>query len=419
VEVDGENIAGTGLKNTDVAKKLRGPKGTQVNVKVLRRDEPKLLDFTITRDKIPLYSIDAKYWAAPGVAYIKLNRFSNTSHEEFVKALKELGKKPEGIILDLRGNSGGVFETSIFIADEFLKKGEMVVYTEGRAIPKMDAKATDSLKLIEKGKLVVLIDEQSASASEIVAGAIQDWDRGLLIGRRTFGKGLVQNQSELPDGSLIRITVARYHTPTGRIIQRPYDKGNADKYHEDMYKRLTGGEMYHLDSIVFSDSLKYQTLKNKRTVYGGGGIMPDIFVPVDTTNFSMYHSRLVRRGILNQFSLRYADSNRKQLAAKYPTFKEFNDKFEVSDSLFNQLVDFAVEQKLEKDEEGIAKAKNNIEVQLKGLIAQDLFTINEYYEVVYPAIDNEYQKALEVITSWKKYENLLEGEKASKSKKKK
>jgi carboxyl-terminal processing protease len=398
-----------------VAKYLRGDKGTVVSIKVLRRGESELLDFTIIRDKIPLFSIDAKFWAAPNIAYIKLNRFSNTSQTEFAQALSELGKKPEGIILDLRGNSGGVYETSILLADEFLKKGELIVYAAGRSMPRMDAFATDTLSRFEKGKLIVLIDEHSASASEIVAGAIQDWDRGLLVGRRTFGKGLVQNQSELPDGSVVRITVARYHTPSNRLIQRPYENGKADEYHEDMYKRYTSGELYCEDSIKqLPDSLKYYTLRNKRTVYGGGGIMPDVFVPLDTSGYTKYHARLVRMGILNQFSLRYADTNRKQLANEYTSLENFKEKYVITDSIFDDLINFAETQKLPKDSVEVAKARADISIQLKGLVAQDLFSsTSAYYEVVYPQVDNGYQKAVEMMADWKKYELLLYPKKAA------
>ncbi|MDR1023173.1 MAG: S41 family peptidase [Prevotellaceae bacterium] len=408
VEVDGKNIAGVNVNNTDVVKMLRGPKGTVVNVRVARRDVEHLLDFTITRDKIPIYSIDAKFWAAPGVAYIHLGRFAATSHSEFVKALDDLGKKPDGIILDLRGNAGGMLDVSTRIADEFLSKNEQIVYTEGRALPRTDVVATDTLSRFEKGKLVILIDENSASASEIVAGAVQDWDRGIIVGRRSFGKGLVQNQIELPDGSLVRVTIARYHTPTGRVIQRPYSNGETEKYYRDLHQRYTNGEVYSPDSLKsLPDSLKFFTLKNRRVVYGGGGITPDVFVPLDTSGYTSYHARLVRLGILNRFTLSYVDANRSRLKQEYKTFKRFNQNFSVSDSLFDELVAFAEKQKLPKNEAEIGKAKHDISIQLKGLIAQDIFTTSEYFEVVYPAIDNGYQKALEVMTGWKNYEKLL------------
>ncbi|GHT11069.1 peptidase S41 [Bacteroidia bacterium] len=407
--VDGKSIAGEKMKNTDIVKLLRGPKGTQVNIGVLRRGVSELLEFNITRDKIPLYSISASFWTTtPGVAYINISHFAKTTHDEFKDALKKLGKKPEGLILDLRSNSGGILETAIAIVDEFLPKDALIVYTEGRIIPRTDALATDTLNLFEKGKLVVLIDEQSASASEIVAGAIQDWDRGLLVGRRSFGKGLVQNQSELPDGSLIRITIARYHTPTGRVIQRDYEKGKSKEYYAAHNKRYENGEVYSADSISFSDSLKVLTLKNRRAVYGGGGIMPDIFTPLDTSHHTVYHSKMVRMGIVHQFALRYTDKNRKDLMQKYADLKRYNKNFVFTDADFEALIAFAEEEKLPKNEEDIAKSKSDICVQMKGLIAQDLFGISAYYEVVYPLLDDNYQKALEIMKDWKNYEKKLQ-----------
>ncbi|MDR3328971.1 MAG: S41 family peptidase [Prevotellaceae bacterium] len=422
VEVDGKNVAGVNIKNTDMMKLLRGPKGTIVSVQVLRRGVEQLLDFTITRDKIPIYSIDAKFWAKPGIAYIHLGRFAASSHSELLAALKELGKTPEGLILDLRGNSGGLLDAAIYIADELLAKDKLIVYTEGRAIPRTDAVATDTLTSFERGKLVILIDEHSASSSEIVAGAIQDWDRGLIVGRRSFGKGLIQNQLELPDGSLVRITVARYHTPTGRVIQRPYDNGKIEKYYRDLQKRYTSGEVYSLDSIKFPDSLMHYTLANRRTVYGGGGIMPDVFIPLDTSSYTPYHAKLVRMGILNRFALSYMDKNRKLLEQQYATFPAFNSEFSMGDSLFSQLLAFAEEQKLPRSEDEIAKSKHDIAVQFKGFVAQDLFTSSAFYEVVYPVVDEGYKKAVDIMEHWDSYGKLLNApaDKAQpKSKKKK
>jgi carboxyl-terminal processing protease len=301
-----------------------------------------------------------------------------------------------------------MFDAATLITDEFLSNGQLIVYNEGRAIPRMDVVATDSLNKFEKGKLIILIDESSASSSEILAGAIQDWDRGLIVGRRSFGKGLVQNQIELPDGSLVRVTVAHYHTPTGRMIQRPYDNGKIENYYRDFYKRYSSGEMYSMDSMkAFPDSLKYLTLKSKRKVYGGGGIIPDVFVPLDTSNYTQYHAQLLRKGTLNQFTLRYVDKNRDMLKQTYKTFKQFNERYNVSDDLFDELVAFAEEQKLPKNEDEITKAKHDICIQLKGLIAWDIFTTSAYYEVVYPAIDNVYQKAVEMMKGWKEHEKLL------------
>jgi carboxyl-terminal processing protease len=409
VEVDSTNIAGVGMKTTDMMKLLRGPKGTVVNLKVLRRAEPQLLDFTIIRDKIPLFSIDATFWAAPGIAYIRLGRFAGTSHAEFLEALKKLGKHPDGIILDLRGNSGGMLDVSTLLADEFLPPGKLMLYTEGRALPRMNSVSTDTLSAYEQGNVVVLIDEHSASASEILAGAIQDWDRGIIVGRRSFGKGMVQNQIELPDGSLVRITIARYHTPTGRVIQRPYDNGKADKYYHDLYQRYNNGEMYHADSLknYMPDTLlRFQTLQNHRTVYGGGGIMPDVFVPLDTSSYTPYHAKLVRSGIIYQYTLDYLEKHRSELK-KFKNLKQFSRDFDVSQPMLDELVAFAEAKKLPRNDSEITRSSREITVQVKGLLAQDLFGSSAYYEIVYPSIDEGYKRAVEIMTSWKDYEKLL------------
>ena len=407
VAVDGSNIAGIGLKNNDIIKMLRGAKGTQVTLSILRREVGGLLPFTIIRDKIPINSISASFWADKGIAYINIGHFSLTTHAEFANAIKNLGSAPSGLILDLRGNAGGILEAAIDIADEFLPQGALIVYTEGRAIPRSSAIATDSLCLFEKGRLVVLIDEHSASASEIVAGAVQDWDRGLILGRRSFGKGLVQNQSELPDGSLLRITVARYHTPTGRVIQRQYEKGKTGQYYDALYQRYETGELYHSDSIPRPSDLKYLTLKNSRPVYGGGGIIPDLFIPLDTSKNTNYHARLVRMGIVHQFALQYTDQNRRRLTANYPSLREFNKKFTFSSADFDELTAFAELKKLPRNEADLAKSAADIAIQMKGLIAQDLFGVGAYYEVVYPVVDTAYKKAVETLQNWKLYAPLL------------
>ena len=297
VEVDNKNIAGIGLKNSDVFKLLRGDKGTTVNLKVFRKNYPELLDFTIVRDKIPIYSLDASFMLNDNTGLIKLNNFSATTTEEFVTAIKDLKKqKMQNLILDLRGNGGGYLNKAIEISEQFLKNQDLVVFTSGLNEPRKDYLASTAGEF-KDGKLVVLVDENSASASEIVAGAIQDWDRGIILGRRSFGKGLVQKPYYLTDGSMVRLTIAHYYTPSGRCIQKPYDEG-IKEYRKDYEKRLTSGEMYNADSIVFSDSLKYKTLLNGRTVYGGGGIMPDIFVPVDTSLHYIYGNRLRRNNIV-------------------------------------------------------------------------------------------------------------------------
>lgn len=296
IKIEDKTVAGVGFTNKDVADHLRGKKGTKVNVSILRKGENELLDYEITRDKIPIYSVDAVYMAAPKTGYIKLNRFAATTMGEIYEGLDELEDQGmKNLILDLRGNSGGYLNVAIELADQFLDKGKLIVYTEGRSYPRDNTYATSRGRL-KKGKLIVLIDEGSASASEIVSGAVQDWDRALVIGRRSFGKGLVQKPFALPDGSGMRLTISRYYTPSGRSIQKPYE-GGAEEYYSDVLNRYEHGELMHKDSIHFPDSLKYNTLVNERTVYGGGGIMPDFFIPLDTTQGSDYWSNLIRKGV--------------------------------------------------------------------------------------------------------------------------
>ena len=309
IMVDDTLIAGVKMKNTDVMKRLRGPKNTEVRVKVLRGGVPDLIEFKITRGKIPVYSLDAAYMADKTTGYIKLNRFAASSADEFREALEKLKKQGmKNLILDLQGNGGGYLNIAIDLADEFLGKDKLIVYTEGNKQPREEAKSS-ARGGFEEGRLVVLVDETSASASEIVTGAIQDWDRGVVVGRRTFGKGLVQRPIDLPDGSMIRLTIARYYTPSGRCIQKPYDKtanpdgtlsgeNNLEKYNQELIDRFNHGELMHADSIHFPDSLKYQTKKLARTVYGGGGIMPDFFVPIDTTQYTDYHRNIVAKGVV-------------------------------------------------------------------------------------------------------------------------
>lgn len=407
ISVDGKVIAGIGLKNSDVFKLLRGPKGTKVVVTVLRRGLANNLEFTITRDKIPILSLDASYMLAPKIGYVKLNRFALTSEEEFVSALLELQKEGmKDLVLDLRGNGGGYLNAAVAMADHFFEKNNLLVFTEGRNNPRTDYVSSPG-GLFTKGKVIVLIDEGSASASEILAGAIQDWDRGIVIGRRSFGKGLVQNQMPLPDGSMIRLTVARYHTPSGRVIQRPYNNGEVENYYKDLYARYSNGEVYHRDSIVFPDSLKYFTLHKKRVVYGGGGIMPDLFVPIDTSFYSDYYGKLIRAGVMNQFTLNWVDANRADLAKQYPNFKLFEAKFQVTEDMLQQIVKIAKEQKVELDEKGLETSKTEIQKQVKALIAQSLFSTGHYFRIVNK--DNAtVQKALNVLQNWKQYKEMVQ-----------
>ncbi|MEE4177285.1 MAG: S41 family peptidase [Bacteroides sp.] len=397
VSIDGEKSTGSEVNNQYVMDRLRGERGSKVSVGIFRRSSRDILDFVITRDRIPINSVDASFMAAPGIGYIKLNRFSRTTMREFYEAMSGLSKQGmEHLILDLNYNSGGYLDVAIDLSDQFLEDNKMIVYTEGHAAPVQERFST-SRGAFKKGKLVVLINEGSASASEILAGAIQDWDRGLIVGRRSFGKGLVQQPFNLPDGSAIRLTTARYHTPTGRSIQKPYDEGN-DKYFEDLTQRLRMGELVSPENITFPDSLKYFTKVNKREVYGGGGIMPDVFIPLDTTRASEFYSRLVRQGVINSFGIEYANDNRVQLQASYPDVNTFIQNFKVDDRLLNDLYAYAEKQDITPGEEDLAETLPYLKIQLKGLVARNLFDFSAYIQVA-TEMDDAFQKAVHLIQS--------------------
>ena len=394
VEVNDTVIAGVKMSTEDVMRRLKGPKGTLVDVKVLRRGVPELLSFTIRRDKIPVYSLDASYMIAPQTGYIKINRFAATTHAEFMNALASL--KSQGmkdLILDLQGNGGGYLNAAIDIANEFLGDEELIVYTEGRRSARRDFYADGNGKH-QFGKLVVLVDEYSASASEIVSGAVQDWDRGMVVGRRTFGKGLVQRPIDLPDGSMIRLTISRYYTPAGRCIQKPYE--NTENYAADLIERYNRGEMMSADSIHFPDSLKCTTLKKGRTVYGGGGIMPDYFVPVDTTLYTDYHRQISYKGVLLKVHYQLMDIHRKEWTKQYKDYASFAQKFEMTEPMMQRLKDEAEKAGIAYNEEQYRKSESLLKLQMKALIARDLWDMNEYYHTINVA-DESVKKALELL----------------------
>ena len=395
IEVNDTVISGVKMSTDDVMRRLRGPKGSKVTVKVLRQGTAELLPFTITRDKIPVYSLDAAYMVDSSVGYIRINRFAATTSDEFMEALKKLQKKGmKDLILDLQGNGGGYLNAAIDLCDQLLGARELIVYTEGRRNPRSEFKAKGDGDF-QNGRLVVLVDEFSASASEIVSGAIQDWDRGIVVGRRTFGKGLVQRPIDLPDGSMIRLTVARYYTPSGRCIQKPYE--SVEQYNHDLIDRYNRGEMMSADSIHFPDSLKARTLKLGRTVYGGGGIMPDYFVPVDTTMYTDYYLKLRDKGVIVQFNIKLIDRHRKEWLKKYRTFDRFNRDFEVSDRMLEELVAMGEDMKIPFNKEQYKTALPLIKTQVKALLARDIWDMSEYFQVI-NTLSDSMRKAVELLS---------------------
>lgn len=394
VKIEGKNAAGVKITNKDVMTKLRGEGGTQVNVSIQRAGVRKLLEFTITRGTIPIYSVDVAYMLNSSIGYIKVSRFASTTYEEYLEAYKKLAEKGmQKLILDLRGNPGGLLNIAVDLADEFLEKGKQIVYTEGKAHPKKVYKATSEGKF-EKNEIVVLIDEGSASASEIVAGAIQDNDRGTIIGRRSFGKGLVQEQSEFPDGSAIRLTIARYYTPTGRCIQKPYDKGLEEYYREEA-ERYENGELEVQDSIRVNDSLKYTTPGGK-IVYGGGGIVPDIFVPLDTAGRSQYLFEVSNKGLLNRFAFSYVDKKRNEVKTKYNSPESFNKAFVVDKNLMSDFIAYCEKNGVVKKEQQINVSEKILSNQLKALIARDIWGNEGFYPVLH-ARDHALAKAMALL----------------------
>ena len=404
-------IAGVKMPQEEIMSRLRGRKGTKAHLTVVRRGIAEPLSFTVVRDKIPIYSLDASYLIEPGIGYIRINRFGATTGEEFLAALKKLQKAGmKDLILDLQGNGGGYLNTAIDVVNEFLGQKELIVYTEGRASRRSDFHAKGD-GTFRTGRLVVLVDEYSASASEIVTGAIQDWDRGVVVGRRTFGKGLVQRPIDLPDGSMIRLTVSRYYTPAGRCIQKPYAKENEsgeamlEKYNLDLVNRYRHGELMHADSIHLPDSLKYPTLHLGRTVYGGGGIMPDFFVPIDTTLYTDYHRTLAARGVIIKATTGYIEHHREELKRQYPDFALFKDRFEIDEAFLSELLALAEKENIPFDEAQYRQSLPFIKTQLKALLARDLWDMNEYYQVM-NSTDPSIRQALKVLKEGM-YEEVL------------
>jgi len=394
VMVEDTVVAGIGITNLEVMQKLRGEGGTKVRVKILRRGLPKLIDFTITRGKIPIYSLDVAFMLNDSTGYFKISRFAATTYDEFMQASMAMRKKGmKQLIIDLRGNPGGYLDASTKLADEFLEDKKTVVYTEGKSRPRTNYEATSTGEF-ENARVVVLIDEGSASASEILAGALQDWDRATIIGRRSFGKGLVQEQTVLPDGSALRLTIARYYTPTGRSIQKPYENGY-DEYNNELNQRFNHNELLSSDSIQFSDSLKFTTPGGK-VVYGGGGIMPDIFVPIDTTGrTNSFLIDVINNGLINQFAYDYVDNNRGKLKG-YKDFDDYKNNFEITDAIYESFLRKAEIKKIKKNEKDAAEAAPYLKNQLKAFIGSQVFKNEGFYPILLQ-VDKTYLKAVEVI----------------------
>ena len=383
VTVNDSAIAGVKMSKEEIMRRLRGPKGSKVRLGIVRRGIKGVLTFVVVRDKIPVKTLDAYYMIRPTIGYIRIGSFGLTTYKEFMEAvaiLKQQGMSD--LILDLEENGGGYLNAAVDIANEFLKRNDLIVYTLGRSVPKQEFRADGKGRLLA-GKVVVLINEFTASAAEIVTGALQDQDRGEVVGRRSFGKGLVQRPIEFPDGSMIRLTIAHYYTPSGRCIQKPYTKGDAQSYALDIEKRFEHGELYSADSIHFADSLKYKTLRKQRLVYGGGGIMPDYFVPLDTTLYTPFYRQLAARSYIINANLKYVDAHRKALKQQYPDFVTFLARYEVPQSLLDDIRKTAEKDKVKpKDEAEWKKSLPQLRLQLKALVARDLWDMSQYFQVV-------------------------------------
>ncbi len=399
-------LAGKKMKNTDVMKHLRGPEGSEVRLSVKRGEE--MIDFDLVRDEIPIYSVDETFMADPTTGYIAVSRFGESTAAEVREAIRSLRRKGmKNLIIDLSGNGGGYLGAAFDMAGEFLPKNTPVVSTSGRSVPSQTF-VTETQGDFLDGRVVVIANQYTASAAEILSGALQDNDRGLVVGRRTFGKGLVQRPFPFPDGSMIRLTTSRYYTPSGRCIQKPYEKGRSEEYHLDMLNRMSSGELWHEDSIPRPDSLRYETLRRHRTVYGGGGITPDVFVAVDTTHYSSYYRDLMAKAVFNRAIVGYVDVNRAELLKAYPTEEAFYAGFTVPDSLVQDLIDRAAKAGIEFKADEWERSAPLARAIMKGLICRDLYEKGSYYRAVAP-LNPDYVEALRLINDRERYERLLEG----------
>ena len=407
ITVNDTVIAGVKMRNSDIQKRLRGKKGTRVTIQVKRPGVKELITFRITRDNIPLHSIDASYMLDEKTAYLRISRFGAKTHEEMMDALKQLKKQGmTQLIMDLSDNGGGYLNAAIDMCNEFLERGQLMVYTEGDNSPRNEANANgwgDYKDL----HMVVMVNQFSASAAEIFAGAMQDWDRAVVVGRRTFGKGLVQRPFKFEDGSMMRLTVARYYTPSGRCIQKPYSRGDKKAYEHELVDRANEGEYYCLDSIQFNDTLRYTTRLNGRTIYGGGGVMPDVFVPIDTTEYSTYYRDLSAKGIINQYSIGYVDEHRKALAKQYKTLKDFDDRFIVTDEMMRDFIAMGEKDSVKYDEEKYRTSEQLLKDIIKGLIARGVYGEQSAYSVIINHRNRDVQAAYEVLNDRERFDRLL------------
>lgn len=400
IAINGENIAGIGVKNTDIRKKLKGEQGSKVDVNVYRNGIN--IPFAIIRDKIPIYSINSSYMLDNNTGYIRISQFGANTIEEFESAVKKLKTQGmEDLILDLQGNGGGYMGAAIGVSDHFLSNNQMIVYTDGHVGGRSEEYAT-AAGMLEEGKVVILIDGNTASASEIVSGALQDWDRGVIVGRRSFGKGLVQKQFPLTDGSMIRLTISHYYTPSGRCIQKPYQGVD---YDAEVYKRYGSGELVSKDSIHVNNTLKYKTKYKDRIVYGGGGIIPDVFVPIDTTINYTYLNRLIGQNVIGEYIINYIDKNRDMLKTKFPTFADFKKGYVISDQMIEEIVKIGEKEGIKRDMKSLTMVKPTLKLQMKGLIARDIWDTNEMFQIINQE-DKSLQRALKILNT-DEYDKIL------------